>query len=119
MPEGYPAFASLMETIASRKQAADDKSYTSSLLQLGMKAIGSRVMEEASEFVTAAHELEPPNDSGSPELRQDLVGEAADLLYHTMVMLAHYDLDLTDVEAEVNRRFGQSDAAAGKSARKD
>lgn len=108
MTDGYPALAELTQTIESRKQAPPDNSYTSSLLQKGMKAIGAKVMEEAREFVTAAHELEPPNDASDQSLRQNLVHEAADVLYHSMVMLAHYDLSLADVEAELKRRFGTS-----------
>ena len=65
-------------------------------------------MEEAKEFVTAAHEMEPPNDPSDEALRAHLVHEAADLLYHSMVMLANYDLGLTEVEAELRRRFGTS-----------
>ncbi len=108
MTTGYPALASLTATIESRKIASEDNSYTSSLLQKGMKAIGAKVMEEAREFVTAAHDLEPPSDPANPELREHLVYEAADLLYHSMVMLAHYDLSLSDVEVELKRRFGTS-----------
>lgn len=108
MMAGYPALESLTMTIESRKQAREDDSYTALLLQQGMKAIGAKVMEEAKEFVVAAHEMEPPNDSANPQLREDLVHEAADLLYHTMVMLAYYDLNLSEVEAELKRRFGTS-----------
>jgi phosphoribosyl-ATP pyrophosphohydrolase len=108
MNHGYPALESLTATIESRKQADADTSYTSSLLEKGMKAIGAKVMEEAKEFVTAAHELEPPQDKANLELREHLVHEAADLIYHTMGMLAHYDLSLSEVESELKRRFGTS-----------
>jgi len=108
MTDGYPALGALTKTIDSRKESSTDKSYTSSLFSKGMKAIGAKVMEEAKEFVTAAHDMEPPADSNDKELRDHLVYEAADLLYHTMVMLAHYDLSLAEVDAELRRRFGTS-----------
>lgn len=101
----YPAIGRLSKVIEDRKNQGGEKSNTSTLLQLGMKAIGSKVMEEASEFVTAAHELESPHSNGSDELKVDLVSEASDLLYHTMVMLARYDLSLHDVDAELERRL--------------
>ena len=43
-----------------------------------------------------------------PQGREHLVREAADLIYHLLVMLAHGDVPLTEVEAELARRFGIS-----------
>jgi len=60
-----------------------------------------KVIEEAAEVVEAAGEA---GDEG----RQHLVCEAADLLYHLLVMLAHRDVRLEEVEAELARRFGIS-----------
>lgn len=54
--------------------------------------------EEAGELVRAA--------AGEPDDR--VVAEAADLLYHTLVLLAARDLTLAAVEAELARRFGVS-----------
>lgn len=117
MPDGFPALTQLTETIRSRKQQPSSSSYTSSLLQTGMKAIGAKVMEEASEFVTAAHDLDEPHVGETDKRKVHLVHEAADLLYHTMVMLAYFDADLTDVDHELARRFGTS-GFAEKAARK-
>lgn len=108
MSTGLDAFAKLTETIRDRKTHPSDASYTSSLLQTGMKAIGAKVMEEASEFVTAAHELDEADVDEPAKRRAHLVHEAADLLYHTMVMLALYDLELSDVDRELAARFGMS-----------
>jgi phosphoribosyl-ATP pyrophosphohydrolase len=67
----------------------------------GIPVIGGKVTEEAAEVVEAAGE---PGDEG----RQHLVREAADLIYHLLVLLAHRDAKLSDVEAELARRFGIS-----------
>lgn len=90
-----------MATIESRKQNPSEKSYTSQLLAGGIERIGSKITEEAAEVVEAAGE---PGDAG----RLHLVREAADLVYHLLVMLAHRDSKLADVEAELARRFGIS-----------
>ena len=44
----------------------------------------------------------------TPELKGKLVGEVADLWFHTLVALAHYGLSPTDVVAELERREGTS-----------
>ena len=101
MTEPQTVLARLMATIESRKQNPSEKSYTSQLLTGGTERIGSKITEEAAEVVEAAGE---PGDPG----RLHLVREAADLVYHLLVMLAHRDSSLADVEAELARRFGIS-----------
>ena len=91
----------LMATIEDRKRGGSGKSYTASLLAGGVNKIGAKITEEAAEVVEAAAE---PGDEG----REHLVREAADLLYHLLVMLACRDMNLTAVEAELARRFGIS-----------
>ena len=90
-----------MATIEDRKTRPTEKSYTSKLLAGGVPTIGAKLTEEAAEVVEAAGE---PGDEG----RQHLVREAADLVYHLLVMLAHRQTSLADVEAELARRFGIS-----------
>jgi phosphoribosyl-ATP pyrophosphohydrolase len=90
-----------MATIEDRKAHPSDKSYTSKLLSGGVSAIGGKITEEAAEVVEAAGE---PGVEG----RLHLVREAADLVYHLLVMLAHRDTNLAGVEAELARRFGMS-----------
>jgi phosphoribosyl-ATP pyrophosphohydrolase len=92
-----------MEVIAERKRNPPAKSYTTSLFQGGVDRIGCKVMEEAAELVRAAREYEE-----SPTARQNLVHEAADLLYHLFVMLGYRDVPLAEVDAELARRFGIS-----------
>ena len=86
-------------TIRGRAERPNAKSYTSKLLAGGVAAIGAKVVEEAQELVDAASE---PGDAG----RSHFVYEAADLVYHTLVLLRHRGVELTEVEAELARRFG-------------
>jgi phosphoribosyl-ATP pyrophosphohydrolase len=92
----------LEQTIAQRKAAGDgDKSYTAKLLAGGIAKIGPKVTEEAAEVVEAAAER-------GEEGRQHTIREAADVLYHLLVLLAARDVKLTEVESELARRFNMS-----------
>jgi len=92
----------LQRTIQLRKSAgASEKSYTARLLSSGVAAIGAKVTEESAEVVEAAAE---PGEAG----RTHLIAEAADLIYHLLVLLAARNVVLGDVEAELARRFGMS-----------
>lgn len=84
--------------VESRRGDSPDRSYTSRLLAGGVRRIGSKVSEEAEELVRAA--------GGEPDDR--VVAEAADLLYHVLVLLAARGLPLSRVEDELARRFGVS-----------
>ena len=95
------AFAQLMATIEDRKANPPDRSYTTSLFQAGGEKIGRKILEEANEVVEAAAE------SGNAG-RSHFIHETADLIYHLFVMLAHRDVKLEEVEAELRRRFGIS-----------
>jgi phosphoribosyl-ATP pyrophosphohydrolase len=91
----------LMSVIQDRKARPSEKSYTNKLLTGGVPKIGEKIREEALEVVEAAAE---PGPAG----QEHLVREAADLVYHLLVMLAHRETDLSQVEAELARRFGIS-----------
>lgn len=93
--------ARLMAVIESRKSATAEKSYTASLFAGGVGKIGAKITEEAGEVVEAAAE-------DGPEGRRHLVHEAADLLFHLLVLLAHRGVALGEVEAELARRAGSS-----------
>ena len=92
----------LMQVILDRQRHPSSGSYTSSLFSEGVNKIGRKISEEAAEVVEAAAEGE------SEAASQHLVHEAADLVYHLLVMLAHRGKTLADVEAELQRRFGIS-----------
>ena len=92
----------LEETIRQRQLAGEaDKSYTAKLLAGGVAKIGPKVTEEAAEVVEAAGE---PDEAG----REHTIREAADVIYHLMVLLAVRGVKLEEVEAELARRFGMS-----------
>ena len=89
-------------TIQARKDAGEQaESYTAQLLAGGVTAIGAKVIEEAAEVVEAAAE---PGDAG----RAHTVAEAADVLYHLLVLLTARNLTIADVERELGARFGMS-----------
>lgn len=92
------ALESLERVVASRKGGDADRSYTSRLLAGGAPKIGGKVTEEAGELVQAA--------AGESDDR--VVAEAADLVYHMLVLLAARDLPFSRVEDELARRFGVS-----------
>jgi phosphoribosyl-ATP pyrophosphohydrolase len=92
----------LEETIRQRQLAGEaDKSYTAKLLAGGVAKIGPKVTEEAAEVVEAAGE---PDEAG----REHTIREAADVIYHLMVLMAVRGVKLDEVEAELARRFGMS-----------
>ncbi|MCE9629749.1 MAG: phosphoribosyl-ATP diphosphatase [Planctomycetia bacterium] len=94
--------------IASRKRDPSVRSYTTKLLAGGPEAAGAKVVEEAAELVEAAR----------GETDDRVVCEAADLLYHTLVLLACRNVPLARVEDELARRFGVS-GLEEKAARQD
>lgn len=99
------ALARLAAVIESRLPARGgdpDKSYVARLLHKGPDAFLKKVGEEATEVVMAAKDA----DHGGE--RAKIVGEVADLWFHTMITLAHYGLQPADVIAELERREGTS-----------
>jgi phosphoribosyl-ATP pyrophosphohydrolase len=101
MPEPS-IIAALMDVIAERKaRPPAERSYVASLLEGGVPRIGAKIVEEASEVVEAAGE---PGDAG----REHLVKEAADLVFHTLVMLGYREIPWSAIESELARRFGIS-----------
>lgn len=96
----------LAAVLESRKPANGgdpEKSYVARLLHKGPDAFLKKVAEEAGEAIMAAKDLQ--HGHGTP---QALVGEVADLWFHSMVALAHFGLSPADVVAELARREGLS-----------
>ena len=93
----------LMVLIEDRREKMPPDSYTTRLLEgdllESVARIGAKIREEADELIEAA---------AVPEDRAHVVHEAADLVFHLLVMLARCDVPLADVEAELARRFGTS-----------
>lgn len=101
MTDQATIFAQLMAVLEDRKAKRPRSSYTVELFDGGVDRIGAKIVEEAAEVVEAAR-------LATNEDRQALIHEAADLIYHLFVILAHCGVPLTDVEAELARRFGIS-----------
>ena len=92
-------FDQLYDVILERKNnPPEERSYVVKLLEGGVPKIGSKVTEEAAEFVEAAGEEDDDHT----------VYEAADLMFHMLVMLGHKELPLDRVRTELGRRFGIS-----------
>lgn len=98
----------LASIVATRKGADPDTSYTAKLLHRGVGQCAQKLGEEAVETVIAALSGE----------RDAIRNEAADLLYHLVVLLAAADVDLEDVYAELGRREGTSGILEKASRRK-
>ncbi|MDB5892379.1 MAG: phosphoribosyl-ATP pyrophosphatase [Polaromonas sp.] len=81
-------------------------SYVARLLAKGPDAFLKKIGEEACEAVMAAKDMD--YQGPTPELQGKLVGEVADLWFHSMIALAHYGLRPADVIAELERREGTS-----------
>lgn len=107
---GNDTLARLADTIESRKpgQPGSDpaSSYVARLLQQGPDAFLKKIGEEATETIMAAKDIDWGGASAERNAR--LVGEVADLWFHSLVALAHYHLSPSDVLAELERRAGTS-----------
>ena len=88
----------LAATIAARRGADPASSYTAALLAKGPLKVAEKFGEEAVELVVAAVAQEAAA----------VTAEAADVLYHLVVLLAARDVPLDDVLAELERREGTS-----------
>lgn len=91
----------LAATISARKGADPESSWTAKLLAKGPEKCAEKFGEEAVEAIIEAVRGD----------RARLTAEAADVLYHLLVMLAARDVALADVLAELERREGTSGIA--------
>ncbi|RAI29921.1 phosphoribosyl-ATP diphosphatase [Rhodoplanes serenus] len=98
----------LERRIAERAAASAETSYTRKLLDRGAAHCARKLGEEAIEVVLA----------GAGETRERIIAEAADLMYHLLVLLKARDVRLAEVEAELESRTAQS-GLAEKASRKD
>lgn len=105
-PSTDDTLARLAAVIESRKPAQGgnpEASYVARLLHKGPDAFLKKIGEEAGETMMAAKDLQ--HGQGT---QQALVGEVADLWFHSMIALAHFGLSPQDVVAELARREGLS-----------
>ncbi len=99
------ALARLAAVIESRKAANGgdaNASYVARLLHKGPDSFLKKIGEEATEVVMAAKDADHGGD------KSKIVYEVADLWFHCMIALAHYDLTPADVIDELQRREGTS-----------
>jgi len=95
----------LSETLASRRNADPETSYTAKLFAKGPDSILKKIGEECAELIMAAKDGE----------RQNIVYESADVLYHVLALLAFYDIGAEDLLNELQRREGTSGIVEKKS----
>ncbi|TMH06724.1 MAG: phosphoribosyl-ATP diphosphatase, partial [Betaproteobacteria bacterium] len=88
--------ARLAAVIEQRKGGDPDKSYVARLFHKGTDAILKKIGEEATETVMAAKDGDA----------KKIVGEVADLWFHSMLALSAFGLTPADVLAELERREG-------------
>jgi phosphoribosyl-ATP pyrophosphohydrolase len=88
----------LSRLLDERKGADPDSSYVAKLHHKGLDAILKKIGEEATETVMAAKDGD----------RDHVVREVADLWFHSLILLAHLDLDAQSVRDELERREGVS-----------
>ena len=108
MPLMVDTLARLEQTIRARRGADAATSYVAKLTAKGRRKIAQKLGEEATETVIAA----------LTEDKKALTGEAADLLFHLLVLLADCDVSLHEVLAELDAREGVS-GIAEKASRKE
>ena len=100
-PDHEGPLARLEATIAERRHGDPDASYVARLNARGIAKIAQKVGEEGVETVIAA----------MADDRAGLVGEAADLIFHLLVLLGAKGVPLAEVLAELERREGTSGIA--------
>jgi phosphoribosyl-ATP pyrophosphohydrolase len=108
MPLMVDTLARLEQTIRARRGVDAATSYVAKLTAKGRRKIAQKLGEEATETVIAA----------LTEDKKALTGEAADLLFHLLVLLADCDVSLDAVLAELDAREGVS-GIAEKASRKE
>jgi phosphoribosyl-ATP pyrophosphohydrolase/phosphoribosyl-AMP cyclohydrolase len=99
--QGFAWLETLWSTVASRAAERPASSYTTALLDGGVNATGRKVTEEATEVLLAAKDDAVASTDAT---RDALAGEAADLLYHTLVLLAERSVDPSAVLGQLRAR---------------
>ncbi len=89
---GY--WGELYQTIANRKKASPENSYTAKLFQGGTNKIIGKIMEETTEVIQASIK----------ESKKRLISESVDLIYHLFVLLNKKNIQLEEVNQEIKKR---------------
>ena len=91
---GAEMLGQLQRIVEDRKENPEEGSYTNYLFDKGVDKIAKKAGEEAVELVIAAKNGD----------KEEIVGECADLFYHTLVLLANAGVKLSDVCTELKNR---------------
>jgi phosphoribosyl-ATP pyrophosphohydrolase len=102
LTDSLDRLAAVIESRKPGRGGDPESSYVARLLHKGPDAFLKKIGEEATEVVMAAKDADHGGD------RSKIVGEVADLWFHSMIALAHYGLAPADVIAELERREGTS-----------
>lgn len=93
----FTFLGTLSKLIAQRKSELPEGSYTTKLFKEGSDRIIQKVGEEAIEVVIAAKNT----------VRENIISETADLIYHLFVLLSERDIEFNDIVSELERRNGR------------
>lgn len=107
--------AALDKVLAERRGADPESSYVAALYDKGLNKILEKLGEEATEVIIAAKDCDSrdsPDSKDSKDIQAQnqtaLVGEVADLWFHSMILLSAQGLSSTDVLSCLAQRFGVS-----------
>ena len=96
--EKFYSLKLIFDLIKSRKTSDPKNSYTAKLINAGLEKIGKKLQEESLELIIAGFNKE----------KDDIIYEAADLLFFYMVLLVYLDVDINDIITELKKREGMS-----------
>jgi phosphoribosyl-ATP pyrophosphohydrolase/phosphoribosyl-AMP cyclohydrolase len=102
--QGFAWLETLWATIEQRAGADPASSYTARLIAAGVDMPARKVAEEATEVLMAAKDDAVATPDRRAKTRDDLTGEVADLLYHTLVLLRERNLAPSAVIARLRER---------------
>lgn len=106
----------LYSTICDRKSASTQESYTNKLLTGKLDDLLKKVSEEALESCLAAKECEMLQGKDRQKLDESIDHmryEAADVIYHLLVLMARFDISIDELAAELNMRMREDERPEG------
>ncbi len=95
--------AELYEVLQQRKASSPEDSYVSSLYSKGVRKMAEKIEEEAKELIEEGYNLEKSSENQDVRLR--FANEAADLMFHTFVLMSFFDIPPQAVLKILEERF--------------